>query len=74
MDPRDHLLMASAAIMTIPVLVLFAVAQRYFISGVVLSGFQPSGGVRRANGRDNCQHHSRSGVGVTGRSPGGDYR
>ncbi|MCC6455119.1 MAG: carbohydrate ABC transporter permease [Caldilineaceae bacterium] len=40
MDPRDHLLMASAAIMTLPVLALFAVAQRYFISGVVLSGLK----------------------------------
>ena len=39
-DPRDHLLMASAAIMTIPVLVLFAAAQRYCISGVVLSGLK----------------------------------
>ena len=39
-DPRDHLLMAGAAIMTIPVLVLFAVAQRYFVSGVVLSGLK----------------------------------
>jgi ABC-type glycerol-3-phosphate transport system permease component len=40
MDPRDHLLMASAAIMTLPVLVLFSVAQRYFISGVVMSGLK----------------------------------
>lgn len=39
-DPRDHLLMASAAIMTVPVLMLFAFAQRYFISGVVLSGLK----------------------------------
>jgi ABC-type glycerol-3-phosphate transport system permease component len=39
-DPRDHLLMASAAVMTIPVLALFAAAQRYFISGVVLSGLK----------------------------------
>lgn len=39
-DPRDHLLMAGAAIMTIPVLILFAVAQRYFVSGVVLSGLK----------------------------------
>ncbi|MCB0020347.1 MAG: carbohydrate ABC transporter permease [Anaerolineales bacterium] len=39
-DPRDHLLMAAAAIMTIPVIALFAVAQRYFISGVVLSGLK----------------------------------
>jgi len=40
MDPRDHLLMAGAAIMTVPVILLFAVAQRYFISGVVLSGLK----------------------------------
>jgi multiple sugar transport system permease protein len=40
MDPRDHLLMAGAAVMTIPVILLFAVAQRYFISGVVLSGLK----------------------------------
>lgn len=39
-DPRDHLLMAGAAIMTIPVLILFAVAQRYFVSGVVMSGLK----------------------------------
>ncbi len=40
MDPRDHLLMASAAVMTLPVLALFTLAQRYFISGVVLSGLK----------------------------------
>lgn len=39
-DPRDHLLMAAAAIMTIPVLLLFSVAQRYFVSGVVMSGLK----------------------------------
>ena len=39
-DPRDHLLMAAAAIMTVPVLILFVSAQRYFISGVVLSGLK----------------------------------
>ncbi|MBV7329275.1 carbohydrate ABC transporter permease [Chloroflexi bacterium TSY] len=39
-DPRDHLLTAAAAVMTIPVLMLFAFAQRYFISGVVLSGLK----------------------------------
>ena len=39
-DPRDHLLMAGAAIMTLPVLGLFAVAQRYFVSGVVMSGLK----------------------------------
>jgi multiple sugar transport system permease protein len=39
-DPREHLLMAAAAIMTIPVLALFAAAQRYFISGVVMTGLK----------------------------------
>lgn len=39
-DPRDHLLMAAAAIMTIPVIILFVAAQRYFISGVVLTGLK----------------------------------
>ena len=39
-DPRDHLLMAGAAIMTLPVLALFAAAQRYFVSGVVMSGLK----------------------------------
>jgi len=39
-DPRDHLLMAAAAIMSVPVLALFAVAQRYFIAGVVMSGLK----------------------------------
>lgn len=39
-DPRDHLLMAAAAIMTIPTILLFVVAQRYFISGVVLTGLK----------------------------------
>ena len=34
------LLMAAAAIMTIPVLVLFAVAQRYFVSGIVMTGLK----------------------------------
>ena len=39
-DPRDHLLMAASAMLTVPVLLLFAVAQRYFISGVVMSGLK----------------------------------
>jgi multiple sugar transport system permease protein len=39
-DPREHLLMAAAAIMTIPVLILFALAQKYFVSGVVMSGLK----------------------------------
>jgi multiple sugar transport system permease protein len=39
-DPRDHLLMAGAATMTIPVLIVFAAAQRYFVSGVVMTGLK----------------------------------
>ena len=39
-DPRDHLLMVAAAVMTIPVVALFALAQRYFIAGVTLSGLK----------------------------------
>jgi multiple sugar transport system permease protein len=33
-------LMAAAATMTLPVILLFIVAQRYFIQGVVLSGLK----------------------------------
>jgi len=32
--------MAAAAVMTLPIIVLFAAAQRYFIQGVVLSGLK----------------------------------
>ena len=39
-EPRDHLLMAAAAIMTIPVIALFVIAQNYFVSGVVMSGIK----------------------------------
>ncbi|MBC7077385.1 MAG: carbohydrate ABC transporter permease [Synergistales bacterium] len=39
-EPKDHLLMASAAIMTIPVLIVFAAAQQYFVSGVVMTGLK----------------------------------
>jgi len=39
-NPRDHLLMAAAAMMTLPVLALFILAQRYFVSGVVMSGLK----------------------------------
>ncbi len=39
-DPRDHLLMAAAAIMTLPVLILFVAAQRYFVSAVVMTGLK----------------------------------
>jgi multiple sugar transport system permease protein len=39
-DPRDHLMMAGAATMTIPVLILFAAAQRYFVTGIVMTGLK----------------------------------
>jgi multiple sugar transport system permease protein len=39
-EPKDHLLMAAAAIMTVPVLILFALAQKYFVSGVVMTGLK----------------------------------
>jgi multiple sugar transport system permease protein len=39
-EPRDHLLMAAAAVMSLPVVLLFIFAQRYFVQGVVLSGIK----------------------------------
>jgi len=39
-EPQDHLLNASAAVMTVPVLLVFIVAQRYFVSGIVLTGLK----------------------------------
>ncbi len=39
-QPKDHLLMAASAITTIPVLIIFVAAQRYFVQGVVLSGLK----------------------------------
>jgi ABC-type glycerol-3-phosphate transport system permease component len=39
-DPRDHLLMAAAAVMSIPVVTLFIFAQKYFIQGVVMTGIK----------------------------------
>jgi ABC-type glycerol-3-phosphate transport system permease component len=38
--PKDHLLMAAAVIMTLPVILLFFVGQRYFVRGVVMSGIK----------------------------------
>ncbi len=38
--PKDHLLMAAAVIMTVPVIVLFFLGQRYFVRGVVMSGIK----------------------------------
>lgn len=39
-EPKDHLLMTGTALTTIPVLILFAIAQRYFIRGVVMTGLK----------------------------------
>ncbi len=38
--PRDHLLMAASIITTVPVLIVFASAQRYFVQGIVMSGIK----------------------------------
>ena len=38
--PRDHLLMAGSLIATIPVLIVFVSAQRYFVEGIVMSGLK----------------------------------
>ncbi|MCE7988635.1 MAG: carbohydrate ABC transporter permease [Caldilinea sp. CFX5] len=38
--PRDHLLMAGAMITTFPVLLIFVLAQNYFIEGIVMSGIK----------------------------------
>ena len=37
---RMNLLMAASMIVLLPVLVLFFVAQRYFVRGIVLSGIK----------------------------------
>lgn len=38
--PTDHLLMAASVMTTIPPIILFFVAQRYFVSGIVMSGIK----------------------------------
>jgi ABC-type glycerol-3-phosphate transport system permease component len=38
--PKDHLLMAAAVIMTIPVILIFFIGQRAFVRGVVMSGIK----------------------------------
>lgn len=39
-EPMEHLLMAAAVMITMPCLMLFFVAQRYFVQGVVMSGIK----------------------------------
>jgi multiple sugar transport system permease protein len=38
--PKDHLLMAASVITTLPVLLVFVSAQRYFVQGIVMSGIK----------------------------------
>jgi ABC-type glycerol-3-phosphate transport system permease component len=38
--PKDHLLMAAAVMMTIPVILVFFVGQRYFVRGVAMTGIK----------------------------------
>jgi multiple sugar transport system permease protein len=39
-EPREHLLMAGTIIMAAPCVLLFFVAQRYFVKGIVMSGIK----------------------------------
>jgi len=39
-EPREHLLMAASVMVTLPAIALFFAAQRYFISGIVMSGLK----------------------------------
>lgn len=39
-DPRDHLLMAGAAVMSFPAIIIFLSAQRFFISGIATTGLK----------------------------------
>lgn len=39
-EPKEHLLMAATVIMSLPAIVLFFAAQRYFVRGIVMSGLK----------------------------------
>ncbi len=39
-EPKDHLLMAGSVIATLPIIVLFFAAQRYFVQGIVTTGLK----------------------------------
>jgi ABC-type glycerol-3-phosphate transport system permease component len=41
--PTEQLMMAGVTVATIPCILLFAVAQRYFVRGIVTSGFKGAG-------------------------------
>ncbi|MEZ4870003.1 MAG: carbohydrate ABC transporter permease [Caldilineaceae bacterium] len=40
MEPRENLLMAAGLMMTAPIILLFFMAQRYFVRGIVMSGIK----------------------------------
>lgn len=40
MEHRQHLLMAASVMMTAPIILLFFIAQRYFVRGIVMSGIK----------------------------------
>jgi ABC-type glycerol-3-phosphate transport system permease component len=39
-EPREQLLMAASLVTTLPILLLFFAAQRYFVRGIVMSGIK----------------------------------
>jgi multiple sugar transport system permease protein len=39
-EPKDHLLMAGSVIATLPIVILFFAAQKYFIQGIVTTGIK----------------------------------
>nr|MBA2447300.1 carbohydrate ABC transporter permease [Chloroflexota bacterium] len=39
-EPKEHLLMAAAVIASIPCILLFFAAQRFFVRGIVMSGIK----------------------------------
>ncbi len=40
MEPIENLLMAASVLMTAPIIILFFLAQRYFVKGIVMSGIK----------------------------------
>lgn len=40
MEHKEHLLMAASVMMTAPIILIFFVAQRYFVRGIVMSGIK----------------------------------
>jgi ABC-type glycerol-3-phosphate transport system permease component len=39
-EPKEHLLMAAAVIASLPCVLLFFAAQRFFVRGIILSGIK----------------------------------